>query len=459
MKRLLLFALLSLLSFYSEAQKKTTPAKPKPVKAATDDDLRSAYMDADYAKAVTIADLLLAKNPGNQRIMTVKAMAYGMLGNKEQVRRTADQLYPNNPDTEASFLAVLPLNLSRTVMKRDAAWYLAEAAKLSPSSPVIYLVGASLYVDDSLYDIGRKTAQAGLALLTDKHPAMMHAQMANLLHMSNGKAEAYQFMDALMAKHPADSAVQTTYYAMLLRDKKYPEALTRLNSLATQHPADLRLRKERAFLYEEMNRHGDACAEALKLADEDDDYFHLLRKLGCPQAFANLSPAQVKAYTYDVDYHGMKYQFIVQPKKIDMAEGARFDWKMTINDDMQGTVAISKAALDTAHGQMNKFSGGASDLTNLTTVWISNAVYRDLKRNGKCMIAATEEGLKSFSLVEESEVEEATITNSAGHTRALKTLHIRSEDGQEDLWVNDDAANPLITRMDIGWSIALKSVQ
>jgi hypothetical protein len=436
------------------APKKVT--KPVEKQVPTEAQLKSTFKSGEYAKAIVMADQILSKKPGDPKILVVKTLSYGMTHNKEMAKKTADELYPIHKDTEAMFLATLPLNLSSEVLKRDGEWYISEAHKLSPGLPVVYLIEASMYVDDSMYDKSKSTALAGAAFLTDSHPLQLRSQFANVLHMSGAKDAGYKLMNQLLATYPDDSLTHTVNYAMLLRDKKYTEGLSSINALVTKYPDNKRLRKERAFLYEEMGRHGDACAEAVKLNSEDEVYFSLLRKFGCPQAFANLSPATVKAYTYDVDYNGTQYQFVVRPKKVKMDEGASFDWHMTINDKLQGTVDMSKEALDTAHTEMNKFAGGPSDLKDQTTVWVSNAVYRELKKDGKSIISATENA-QTFSVVDDED--EATITDSEGHTRALKTMHVRSEDGQEELWINDDPANPLITRMNLGWSLQLKSIE
>jgi Flp pilus assembly protein TadD len=462
MKRLLLLLLLlSVISVAAPAQKNKAPDKPAGAKKAavpTEEDMRKAYRSGDYAGAVRIADQILVKKPGDQRTLVVKAMSYGMMGNKEMALKTADALYPHSKDTEANFIAVLPLNLSHDVIRRDAAWYIAEGHRLSPNSAVVYMIESSVYADDSAFDKAGAAARKGISLLNDTYTTGVQAQLAFLLHMSGGKEEAYKLINSINAKYPKDSNILTTNYSMLIRDKRYPEALSILNGLVIQFPAEPRLRKERAFLFEDMDRHGDACNEALTLSEQNDTYFGLLRRLGCPQAFANLNPAQVKAYNYDVDYHGAKYQFIVTPKSIKMDAGASFDWRMTLSNEKKGSISISKAALDTAHGQMNTFSGGPGNLTNLTSVWVSNAVYRELKHNGKSIITATDAGPKTFNVLPDED-DEATVQNASGHTKAVKTLHARSEDGQEELWINDDANNPLITRMSLGWSIDLRSIE
>jgi hypothetical protein len=44
-------------------------------------------------------------------------------------------------------------------------------------------------------------------------------------------------------------------------------------------------------------------------------------------------------------------------------------------------------------------------------------------------------------------------------SKYLNTLHVKNEDGSRQLWILNDAANPMIIKMDIGFSIVLKSVE
>jgi tetratricopeptide (TPR) repeat protein len=463
MKRLSCFILvLGLLSLHCMAQKKAGAAKPAAAKKAaeppaTQEAMRAAFKRADYAEAITIADRMLVKKPGDKGILVVKTMAYGEMGNKEMARKTADLLYPHSPDTEGNFLAVLPLNLSKKTLKQDGAWYIAEGHKLAPNSPIVYMVESSVYMDDSAYDKARTAARAGIARIDDKTTPGVQSQLANLLHMAQGQEEAYQLMDKVIATYPNDTSVRTAKLQMLVRDKKHDAALALLQGMITASPSNNSLIKDRAFLYEEMNRHGDACSDALRLAEEDDDYFRLLLRLGCPQAYAVLAPAQVKTYRYDVYFNGANYEFLVTPSEVNMNNSVRFGWRMTSAEGKQGNVTISKAALDTAHGEVNTFAGGDLQLSNATTVWVSNAVYKELKQTGKSQIQATDGARKVFEVVDDDEP--ATITNTKGQTRALKNIHVKSEDDAEHLWINDDPANPIITRMDLGWTIALKSIE
>jgi hypothetical protein len=46
-----------------------------------------------------------------------------------------------------------------------------------------------------------------------------------------------------------------------------------------------------------------------------------------------------------------------------------------------------------------------------------------------------------------------------GEEKFLHTLHIKNEDGSRKLWILNDTANPMIIKMDIGFTISLKSIE
>ena len=46
-----------------------------------------------------------------------------------------------------------------------------------------------------------------------------------------------------------------------------------------------------------------------------------------------------------------------------------------------------------------------------------------------------------------------------GSNKYVNTLHVKNEDGSRQLWILNDAKNPMIIKMDLGWSIVLKSIE
>ncbi len=465
MKTCLLLTILAAFLFPSEAssQKKPGPAKkPAVVKSTSavpsESEVKKVYRAGDYSQAVSLAEARIKANPGDRAMMVVQALSYGMLRNKEMVLKTVSRIYNNN-DTVAIFLSTMPYNLSKEVLKSDGAWYMAEAHKANPKSAIVYLMEASYLLDDSMYDKAKTAALAGSALLSDNDAMSIQTQYANVLQATGAKESAYALINKLQSAHPEDSLVVAEYYAMLLTDKRYSESLVELNHLINLQPgSEKRLRKERAYLYEDMGRHNEACAEASALNTLDPAFISLLRKLGCPEAYVSMSPETIKSYTYDVDYHGMKYKFVVMPRSINMSSSVVFDWSMSIRADMNGKITIGKSALDTAHGQMNLFEKGDKTLDRLTTVWVSNAVYNEIKKTGKTVMSASDQGAKSFSVVNDDPDDGPTVIDSHGDTKAFKVLHMRSDDQKEEIWINDDPLSPMITHMEIGWSIELKEL-
>jgi hypothetical protein len=45
-----------------------------------------------------------------------------------------------------------------------------------------------------------------------------------------------------------------------------------------------------------------------------------------------------------------------------------------------------------------------------------------------------------------------------GSEKYVNTFHVKNEDGSRQLWILNDAKNPMIVKMDLGWSIILKSI-
>jgi tetratricopeptide (TPR) repeat protein len=442
-------------------KKTITPAKtktPPKQEVPTNADIRWYFNEKNWAKTIEMADLRLKAYPDDQPSLIMKVLSYGMARNKEMAVKAVRAMY-KSPDTAAIFLATLPMHLGRDIMKKDYAWYIAESHRMNPKSASIYLMEASYLTDDSMYDKARAIALLGADLITENDRPRIESQFASVLLATGAPDRAYQIIKRLDTAYPNDTTVVSQHYSMLLADKKYADALVQLNRLFELKPFDsMSLRKERAFLYSDLGRKDDACAEATRLAASDIAYERLLQKLECPGAYADISPAHVHTYAYEVVYNGAQYQFIVKPIKVNMNEGITFNWAMTLKNDMLGKIQITKAALDTAHAQMNEFAKGDKILDNLTTVWVSNAVYRDLKTKGSTIMAASNEGPKVFRVVENETYDSPEVKLSNGRIKILHTIHIRSADEKEDIYINDDPANPMITNMSIGWSITLHDI-
>jgi hypothetical protein len=151
---------------------------------------------------------------------------------------------------------------------------------------------------------------------------------------------------------------------------------------------------------------------------------------------------------YAVNYNGPAYDFVITNLKI--GETVSFDWRMTEPANMKGSVNISKDALDTASAQMNNFESGPSNLTDKTTVWMCKNVYKAIKAEKSVTIDAGEG--KTLLAFKKAEIYTTLID---GKETKLNALYAETSKRYK-YWILDDPKNPIILKMDLGWSIELR---
>lgn len=180
--------------------------------------------------------------------------------------------------------------------------------------------------------------------------------------------------------------------------------------------------------------------------------------------------------TYNVDYFGVTYQMIVTLQK---TEGeVAFRYQMTEPASLEGTVTMAREAVASADILHNYFSGGALKLTDETTVIVSAAVFKkitDLYKNyqGKSYDKSAVFDLKTdkmggnekfghpAAVKEKAMVKGAAVILDAFSVRKIYDEAgntIKPEDAHE-IRVLNNAAFPLITYMNLGWTITLVDIK
>ncbi len=160
--------------------------------------------------------------------------------------------------------------------------------------------------------------------------------------------------------------------------------------------------------------------------------------------------------SYNVDFRGQKYQFIVEVQK--KSPDLSFKYNLTMGGGMEATIIMTKDALATAINQQNYFNGSDRTLSTETTVWVSQKVFKEIKDNKKTTIGNSTGGLGGYKTDEyslEGTVDFPTVVN--GEPATLKALHIKAANGYQ-YWIWDNEKDPLILKMDLGWGISLKEV-
>jgi hypothetical protein len=155
--------------------------------------------------------------------------------------------------------------------------------------------------------------------------------------------------------------------------------------------------------------------------------------------------------TYKVNFRGMKYDFIIDLKQLEPR--IIYDWRMTIADDKKGTVTMQPEAIATATKQYNYFDKDNINLTDATCVWVSKSVFASLKE-GKPTVMNSGNQEKTF-------LKKALPagTEPAAGNKKIDCIYAESEDGTEKYWIMNNPEFPLILKMDLGWQIAIDTIE
>jgi len=155
--------------------------------------------------------------------------------------------------------------------------------------------------------------------------------------------------------------------------------------------------------------------------------------------------------TYHLVSDNSAYDFIVSDLKID--EKISFKWNMTEPASISGSVIINKNALDNATNIVDDFSNGSSlIMDDQTTVWLSRLIYKNIKDQKPVDVKfdGNPETIKFKS-------NEKLKINVDGTDKEVNVLYAETQSGHQ-LWILDDNINPLIIKMQLGFTIELKSV-
>ena len=419
--------------------------------------MESAYKRKKYKLVLPLADSLLKRTPKDDNVFMTKMASQIML--KMDKPAIADiKKWFKNKDSAATIIAAIPSQFDFFSKKRIADIYYSSAIAWSPKNGIPYLFKAAQLADDGKPEEAAMNGKKGYDLLNKKYQKSFVNLYATVLFNSNKKPEAYTLLEDEIAAGNNSYDVLKDYFAFYYKDKRYQDGIDKAtgyiknDSLASYFG-------QRALLYNDMGNSEKACEDAqiLKAKFDAGDYWGKL--FNCPQVMADVSPSKQRTYIYEVYFNDTKYDVRVSNPKVDMDNGISFKYKLTGDVGYDGTVNITKEAIATAHDQMNKFGKESIELNNKTSVWISKEVFNEFKTNGYSSINANDwEGTKEFQVVSEKNSEDSyfpvTIDDEVKYVKCIKVI---AKNGEE-LWINDDANNPLILKMKVDFSIELKQV-
>lgn len=162
--------------------------------------------------------------------------------------------------------------------------------------------------------------------------------------------------------------------------------------------------------------------------------------------------------TYELDIRGNKSPFVVTVQSLDEDGGIKFSYKRTERASYKDpTVTIAGGAMKIATGQSNQFSGRNLSLPYRTTVWISEKVFDALTNASAAATISPDNGRPEVEIK----------TTSVGYDYALEGdkaqkdiayLYAQSDDEKIKYWIHHNRNNRLILKMDLWWTIRLKSI-
>jgi tetratricopeptide (TPR) repeat protein len=328
---------------------------------------------------------------------------------------------------------------------------------MAPKNGIPYMMYGADFADADQPQNALKYVEKGYNILASKYKKDYVSMYGAVLHKAGKKDEAYKLLENEIAGGNNSEDVIREYFRCYLIDKKFEEGIAKATEFIEKDPKAIYYRRRGTF-YNEIGNSEKACEDATVLREkyEAGDYWQ--KEFNCPAVMAPVKPDMQRTYIYEVVFQGNTYDFRVTNPKVDMNSGVSFKYKMTGDVGINGVVNISKDAIDTAHVQMNRFSNGNHDLTEETSVWVSNAVFNELKNKGESFIQASIFSAQVFQVVNEDDPYYLVKVDDG--EKYIRCLHLvsRDRDDSQELWINDDPTNPIILKMKLDFAIELKQI-
>lgn len=155
--------------------------------------------------------------------------------------------------------------------------------------------------------------------------------------------------------------------------------------------------------------------------------------------------------TYHVLNVTKEYDYIVSDLVLGL--DVAFKWKMTDPVNYKGNITIHDAAIDTAMKMVNYFEDNSSlNMTNSTTAMFSRKAYKQLISQQSINVTVDKDSETIiFDRYENYPIE------VDGVKQDVEVMFAKSESGKK-FWILDNPKYPLILKMELGFTIDLRTV-
>ena len=455
------------------------PAKPKIVKPAAaktavvkkidydklKSEIRSLYRDEKHAAVIAKATQYLQKYPNDTVVVFQKAMSYVSLKQYQAGFNLVRKFYPNT-DSAAKYIAVMSFSVPAKDLLSSGIACADESIKMMPNGPYGYFAKAGIYSDGGDHEKALPLMEKMFRFCRDDFEKRSFQHFYPKEQAFNKQFDkALTGINELYVKYPKEKEIIYSYAAIHRLNKSYDKAIEKYDELTALFPEETEYQSLKISALDAWGKPEATCAEVEALIARDSTYDFMRFRYKCPAWFATPSIAGFTTATWAVSANGAEYDFLVSNPKGNTDTDFEFDWAMTNKDDMKGHIKLTKEAMEKAIAQNNYFGAGLKNATlnDKTTVWVSKAVFDGLTKNNNAKMDVGN-GEELFTVVTDKQDNrdqngfEDKVTVK-GSDKYVNTLHVKNDDGSRQLWILNDAKNPLIIKMDLGWSITLKSIE
>ena len=433
----------------------------------------SAYDARDYELTIKKCDAALAIKSTDSAATLRKATSLFYLHRIEDCIAFAEKNF-QPADSGATMLGILSLQddersaTDSAVVFADREKLVTNALKLNSNNGYANLGQCLLLVEAKDFETGLQYVDKAISEVNESIKPGFRMVKAALFGEWNKNEEADAEIKSVIAAYPDYENAYQELVKSYRSEKKYQEAFNALQLHSEHFGKEAEDRDIKFYILKNWGKKEEACSLAKEMGDDNTYVKDAAGDMGCAWLSVHLNNNKGAEYKYSVSAAGDEYDFTVTRTEGDYNSELSFDWFMSNYNQSSGSITLTKAALDNATEQMNKFSGGKDNeiLSDVTSVWISRAVFNALKEKGEATMSVDGQW-RDFKVATKDQEENyevdyynGSVAYNGEEDKRIQTIHIYSDDNDKyQLWINDDAANPMIIKMNIDFGIELKEVK
>ncbi len=339
------------------------------------------------------------------------------------------------------------------------------ALQLSQKNMYANMSKALLEVDAAKFESSMSYIQIAIKNAAPDLAPNMKLIEAGIYADFNKNDEAARLLDQLILTYPDFKEGYVQRINLLRRDNKFDEALQIVEKEYAYFKDEEDYLSYKFYILKQAGRNEEACSISEQIGISNSYTADYAVIMGCKWNLANLQRNRGTSLQYEVSTTDATYNFTADITENYTGAKLDFDFAMTNQEDLKGHITILKSALDTAHTLLNQFSANMqhAQLRNATSVWVSDAVFQEINTNGNATINA--DGVwRNFAIVSSdpndlSSSDFVFTLRENGEEKRVPCIHLTAtDDSGYEIYLNDDAENPLILQMNIGFSVLLVEV-